>query len=60
MANSQEYKSVSFHKDDHAEYEKMRVEFAKRNNIPEKKVSIPMIINVGMTFYKQRTKLGIK
>jgi hypothetical protein len=60
MASSQEYKSVSVHKDDYAVYEEMRVDFAKRNNIPEKKVSIPMILNVGMTFYKQRTKLGMK
>lgn len=48
------FTSVSHSKSDLADYEEMRLEFARTHGLPESKVSMAMIIRVGMTYYKQR------
>ena len=48
------FTSISVSKSDYAQYDALRKEFAETHGIPEKKVSVAMILNVGMTFYKQR------
>lgn len=55
-----EFRSISVPTKEYDEYEELRRDFAKAHNIPVSKVSMAMILNVGMTFYKQRRKLAVK
>lgn len=51
-------KSISVSEKDHKEYDAIRKDFAKNHNISEDRFSMADIINVAMTFYKQRMKYG--
>jgi hypothetical protein len=51
------FSSISFSKVDIAQFNKDREAFAKRNGIPVNKVSLAMVVNVGMTYWRQRSGL---
>lgn len=57
MTEDKTFRSISVSNSDYQEYDDMRLEFAKEHNIPVNKVSMAMVINVGMKFYKQRRKM---
>lgn len=52
------FTSISVSKKDFREYDEIRKDFAKNHNISEDKVSMAMVVNTAMTFYKQRMKYG--
>lgn len=52
------FTSLSIARKDLAEYDEIRKDFCKQHGVAEDKVSVQMIINTGMTFYKQRMKYG--
>jgi hypothetical protein len=53
------FTSISVSKTDYAKYDQARKDFAAKHGIPVEKVSMAMIINTGMTFWIQRSKLGM-
>lgn len=53
------FTSISVSKSDYALYDQARKDFAEKHGIHISKVSMAMIINTGMTFWIQRTKLGM-
>lgn len=61
MTESQEngFTSVSISKSDYKTYSSARDDWAKKHGIDPKKISVAMFINTGMTFYIQRSKLGM-
>lgn len=48
------FTSISVSKQDHADYDEQRKAFAESHGLPENKVSMAMIIRVGMTYLKQK------
>jgi hypothetical protein len=50
------FTSISVSKAEYAKYDQDRRAFAERNGIPLNKVSMAMIIGVGMTYWRQRQK----
>lgn len=52
------FTSISVSKKDFKEYDEVRKDFAKKHNISEDKVSMAMLVNTAITFYKQRMKYG--